>query len=58
MNIDNHKSFPATYQGGAWGRLTPLTADQVPLVNTNGAMTVVDPAATNFTYRFYRAVTP
>ncbi len=28
------------------------------LVNPNGTMTVVDPAATNFSYRFYRAVSP
>ena len=28
------------------------------LVNPNGTMTVVDPAATNFTCRFYRAVSP
>jgi hypothetical protein len=33
---------------------TPVTT----LVNTNGTMTVVDPAATNFNYRFYRAVSP
>ncbi|MHB8524118.1 MAG: carboxypeptidase regulatory-like domain-containing protein [Limisphaerales bacterium] len=33
---------------------TPLTT----LVNTNGTMTVVDPATTNLNYRFYRAVAP
>ena len=35
--------------------------DWVPIqsfISTNGTMTVVDPAATNFNYRFYRAVTP
>ena len=35
--------------------------DWIPIqsfVNTNGTMTVVDPATTNFSYRFYRAVTP
>ena len=58
-------SFQLTVYGDA-GQSDTMQAstnlvDWVPIqsfVSTNGAMTVVDPAATNFNYRFYRAVTP